>query len=805
VQKTEFEDIIILETPYYKKLQKIYRETLYFKRYITIAKKIIQGNGFLKMLEQQDGKELVYLGRKIFSLQEDFVVSYLDYLANETNITKWESFFERYSTHLCEMSKKFVSGETNKALIFEIVVRKLLRDILTKHTMNMSFAKKILISGRFGNVVNQLFNYVRNSLAKSIPITDSLIINSYGRIPMLPRCRLSEATKLLSNLILKNGLPEPAFAALSKTLTASYCIDAKEKIISTIKTKQTLSKDGISEVFSSYLFYPDDNTLAEILELLKANARDMINKIKEKRETVEQKIVDIKQKTRTVTKNISDDLVNLAESFSSEDAIENMIKKLERNLIANGYDLKILRGEYQKYFEIQHELNSIMSFKPNDLSKFLIRTELDPFIILIYNKDATISDEQCQATMKEVIHEIKNDKEAMTVMNNYRTMGFLRDKYNTTEIIKKYRAIIDEIILPLVKSFLLEELIEYYPKLSGVIETEGVRYLAEEALAGKVSLIEKDINIMPRRTGAIPHVNISYYKDLVSVLIYDIRGSTFMGTKLMNAKKESEIRNLFQESILSIVEKYGGVPIKDTGDGGVVLFATNHYEIKNQKTLIPEHGSVLPVVRSTIEMIREAQNFVQENIGRYKDWFREAEERKINFEGSTYATLPPSYRAIFQIGVGIASGKYPHEVYFDKNAYGESDLTGMLVREANFYSKVKAEEKSVAICDDATLYNLLLNVEKFSFLNAEGLRTNPLMLDTEQGLEYWLNQKRKSHGFILDLYKIFVARLNEQIAYPEELKLTLGSDIIVKETGDLKDGKGGRGKFLFEIFSGEKL
>jgi class 3 adenylate cyclase len=804
VQGSEFEDIIILETPYYKKLQRIYRETLYFKRYITIAKRIIQGNGFLKMLEQRDGKELVYLGRKIFSLQEDFVMSYLNYLTDESHVAKWETFFERYSKHLFEISEKFVNGEPNRVLIFEIVVRKLLRDILTKHTTNISLAKKLPISIRFGNVINQLFSYIRNSLSKNMPITDALIVNSYERIPMLPKCRLSEATKLLSDLILKNGLPEPAFSAISKMITTSYCIDAKEKIITTIKTNQVLSKDGISEIFSSYLFYPDDNTLAEILELLKLKARDMINIIKEKRETVEQRMVDIKQRTRSLIKNITGELVNLAENFSSEETVKNVVKKMQRNLITNGYDLKILKGEYQKYFEIQHEFNSIMSFKPNDLSKFLIRTELDPFVILIYNRNATIDDEQCQTLMKEVISEIKNDKAAMTSINMYRSTGFLKDKYNTAEIMKKYCTIIDDLIVPLVKSLLLEELIEYYPKLSGITETEGIRYLAEEALAGRVSLIEKDLSV-PRRIGAASKVDVSYYRDLVSVLVYDIRGSTFMGTKLMNAKKESEIRNLFQESMLSIVEKYGGIPIKDTGDGGVIFFTANHYEIKNQKTIIPEHGSTLSVVRSCTEMIREAQNFVQENISRYKDWFKEAEERKINFEGATYATLPPSYRAIFQIGIGIASGKYPNEIYFDKNAYGEFDITGMLAREANFYSKVKAEEKSVVVCDDATLYNLLLNVEKFSFLSADGLRTNPLMLDTEQGLEYWLNQKRKSHGFILDLYKIFVARMHEQTIYPKGLKLTLGSDIVVKETGDLKDGKGGRGKFLFEIFSGEKV
>jgi DNA-binding transcriptional MerR regulator len=637
-----------------------------------------------------------------------------------------------------------------------------------------------------------------------MPIVDTLIINSYERIPFIPKCRLTETTKLLKKQFLKSGLPAPVFTAISKTITTSYYADVKEKVISAINRKQTLSKDSISEIFSSFFFFPDDKILSDILELLKTKARVMVDKIKDKRATVEQRIVEIKQKTRKTTKNLSDNLINLTENFSSEELIDNMIKKLRRNLITDGYDLRILKGEYQKYFEIQHELSSILSFKPMDLSKFILKNEWDPFIILLFNKSDPINDEKFQLLMKEVVSEIKDDKEAMKVMKNYRTAGFLKEKYNTDEIYRKFHIVLEAIILPLVRSFLLEELIEYYPKLSGVTTAEGIRYLAEEAISGKVSIIDKDIKVSPP-CELTPKINISHYKDLVSVLIYDIRGSTFMGTKLRDAKKESEIRNLFQESMLSIAERFGGIPIKDTGDGGIILFTANHYEIKNRITLVPEHGSTLSAVRSSIEMIRETKNFVQENINKYQNWFKETEERKFDFEGATYATLPPSYKSIFQIGVGIASGKYPNEVYLDKNAYGEFDLTGMLVREANFYSTVKTEEKSVVVCDDTTLYNLLLNVEKFSFLSEEGLRIDPLMLDTEQGLEYWMNQKIKSRGFILDLYKIFVARLRDRVMDPGRLKISVGDhDIIIDETGDMKDSKGGRGKFLFEIFSGEK-
>jgi hypothetical protein len=275
-----------------------------------------------------------------------------------------------------------------------------------------------------------------------------------------------------------------------------------------------------------------------------------------------------------------------------------------------------------------------------------------------------------------------------------------------------------------------------------------------------------------------------------------------MGTKLKDVKKESEIRNLFQESMLTIAEKHGGVPIKDTGDGGIILFAENNHDIKNHKGLDIKPGCALPAVRSGIEMIQETKNFVEENINKYQDWFRETEERKINFEGATYATLPPSYQSIFQIGVGIASGSYPKEIYLEKNAFGEFDLAGMLVREANLYSRVKAREKSTVICDDATIYNLLLNINKFTFLGDVGLKVDSSSLDIEQGLKYWITQKTTRRGFIFDLYKIFATQLGQEISYPGSIKIMLGVfDITIDEAGEVKDSKGGRGKYLFELSS----
>ncbi|UCC11954.1 MAG: hypothetical protein JSW02_00010 [candidate division WOR-3 bacterium] len=799
MRRTEFEDILILDTPYYRQMTETYRDTKTFNRYVAILRNISKSDGFIARVSERGGKELVFLGRKIFALQQEFVAQYRSFISDECSVDQWESFFERYSSQLSEIYQRFVEGITDRMIIFEIVTRKLIRDLITQHIVSDPIDRKIVIAERFGVVVNQLFSYLRHASSKDNAAVDELISNSYEKIPFIPRCGYSETMRLLAKSFLDKGLPGALYTAVAKAIMTTYYTDTKTTVINSIERVPLLSKAAILDVFRSHFFFPDEKTLEEVLNLLRVRAREMLSDIVQRKESVEQQMRAIKQKTKDVTESMKEQLTILVEKFSNETAIDNKIKNLRRNLITNGYDLRILRNQYLDYVNKEKELKAIVDFKTTDLLQFVVKNEWDPFIILLHNPDLTVTDEQMQVLVKNVMSEIKAEKHGTDVLYKYRVTGFLKDRYDTRLIMETFRSITQRVIRPLIRTLLMEELVEYYPKLSGVVSQDSVRYVAEEALAGRVNVIEKDVKVIdtPHK---VSELTVNRYKDLVSVLIYDIRGSTFMGTKLRDAKVESEIRNFFQESMLSAVEKYGGIPIKDTGDGGIVLFTANHNEIKRGETSELKPGSALNAVRSGIEMVKQARAFVQDNIDRYKDWFREGEERKISFEGATYATLPPAYQSIFQIGVGIASGVYPKELYLEKNAFEELDLTGMLVREANFYSKVKAKSKSTVMCDDATVYNLLLNVNKFSFLSDAGLSIDPLLLDVEQGLEYWINQKFSRRGFILDLYKIFVSQIGQEYTRAGSLKIMLGMyDLEIDETGEIKDSKGGRGKFLFEI------
>lgn len=795
------QDSVIRETPYYEKLQITYRDRVNFTRYFSILKRIARRDPFIEKLEKNQGKELVYLGRRIFTLQEEFVTNYLAFLNDESNVDQWERFFERYSRHVFDIYQEFVGDVSANIAIFEIANRKLLRDILTTKVIGVPLEKKIVISERFGAVINQLFNYIRNSMTGRTVVVDNIIVDSYENIPFVPNASHVETLRIMAPSFMRRGLPEPVFTAIMKGLLRLHYTDEMKMILEAINGLTSLSRKSLDRVFRSRFFFPENESLDLIIDGIQVRGRKLLSDLAEKQRGITESMQTIRRKISETTNIMSDSLINLAEDFSTEEAIENMVKRLHRTVIGNAYDLKILKWEYQECLEKENSVKEAMGYGPSDIAAFITRNEWDPYIMLVLHRSGKVDEEQLQYVVRDAVNDIRNDAAAQQLMNQYRMPALLSQKYDCRQMMLKYERIINEIIAPLVKCVMLEELVDYYPRLSEIVSTEGIRFLGEEALAARVSIIEKDVDITPVEMPA-PDAGAARYRNMVSVLFYDIRGSTFMGAKLKNAEKESAIRSLFQESMLYVAEKYGGIPIKDTGDGGVIFFARNHYDIKAEKTLHPEPGNMLPAVRCAIEMVQEAKHFVQRNIHRYQDWFREAAEREIDFEGATYATLPPSYQSIFQVGIGIASGHYPREVFLEKNAFGENDLTGMLVREANLYSTVKVKGRSTIICDDATIYNILLNIDRFSFLSDAGLRIDPVQLNIQQGLEYWIRQRTARKGFILDLHKIFAAQFGREMADSQKLKIVLDDNqIVIEESSDIRLEKAERTKLLFELYT----
>lgn len=221
----------------------------------------------------------------------------------------------------------------------------------------------------------------------------------------------------------------------------------------------------------------------------------------------------------------------------------------------------------------------------------------------------------------------------------------------------------------------------------------------------------------------------------VSVLAYDIRGSSFMSAKLHNAEKEREIKNKLGYLISQAIRQHGGFAVKDTGDGGLAWFGDNGLELTEKcfKEVTTGRGvklrhsltsgaelAMLPSVEAgrqaltcAVELLKLAEKFIQENFSNYRDWFKEAKEREIFHDGMSYAVLPPEFKALFRIGVGVATGEVGRDVSLSLNAFGDVDLTGMLVNNACLYSTCRDPMHSRILIDHATCFNLLLSAERF--------------------------------------------------------------------------------------------
>jgi hypothetical protein len=148
--------------------------------------------------------------------------------------------------------------------------------------------------------------------------------------------------------------------------------------------------------------------------------------------------------------------------------------------------------------------------------------------------------------------------------------------------------------------------------------------------------------------------------------------------------------------------------------------------------MIPSADAGKQAVTCATELMKQAETFIQDNFTNYRDWFKQATEREIFHDGMNYAVLPPAFKALFRIGVGIASGEAGRDVALALNAYGDIDLAGMLVNNASLYSTCRDPMRSRVLIDHATGFNLLLNSDRF-----ESDYLHQLFLSRASGVEEW--------------------------------------------------------------------
>jgi len=373
----------------------------------------------------------------------------------------------------------------------------------------------------------------------------------------------------------------------------------------------------------------------------------------------------------------------------------------------------------------------------------------------------------------------------------------------------------DEVFLPTIVELIFEDMVKVFPETDNesMEEARWIGLLARENEPAAVYFIPEIDRKLSRGESIV--------KDClkaVSVMVYDIRGSSIMGEKLLNAEMEDRIRNEFQIELLKAVEDTSGFFVKDTGDGGIILFSeessdfnfrqismsVGKEELENREiSLKASPDAASRAIRCARKMLDYSERFVRKNLKRYQEWFKDFDVKGIDFGGITYERLPPEYKKIFQIGIGIASGKPGEDIYLGKNVLGRLDLTGNLIRRANMYSTVHHPDRSVILIGASTMFSFLLNIGSFEPVGNEEKIEKSSYLSMQKKLidEVVLWMKGLSGSYVVSDHKVSLQRIDyllDDLGEKEKIQVPQES-VNVKKGAQFFDSKVREERVLYEV------
>ncbi len=628
-----------------------------------------------------------------------------------------------------------------------------------------------------------------------------------------------------------HGLTPEIMLAVHKSLMNSRLENLLPGLLTDID-RMTLSRfrdvrDKIPAVYFEYLSEP---SLFKIHKKISGHLREMALKYAEELKSIELYSLRLKEQLNNLYLETNQGLKEIVENEVAQGAeidvvtkrVSNLFSRLERLFLGNIFHLKDYDARkkiIQEFFDEEEELKHSGEKRQIDRRKKI--NEI--FEECLYQErfgPLTENEEKLfirNLTMEcEEFHRQKN--RSLSALQKFERKTLLGMEIDFDALLAAYRVCSKEVVISAGVSEYLQELVFCLPPrpTDPVKVIHDLAHFRSLALTGDTILECRDRSSDPARAAA---AYVESYRQCISVLVYDIRGSSYMGVKLHNALKEQRIKYKFAREMSLIARKYNGFLLKDTGDGGIIWFAENsgtlydhlyaesvtgkgmnlRYSIFSGADfeLIPTADAAKRAVLCARDMVAKAEEFVQANFMHYREWFAELTERTMEVDGITYALLPPEFRSLFRIGIGIASGLPDRDVVFAANSFGDPDLIGPIVSDAHLYSRERQPGRSVVICDSPTFTNLLLNIESFDY-SAEEKDYEKYLLLIEQ-------MKKMAHPYQLsDCHLIIAPRgrhLLEELNKDRALADGIPDDLYLDELNNLRNEEKKKIKIIFEIIN----
>jgi len=561
--------------------------------------------------------------------------------------------------------------------------------------------------------------------------------------------------------------------------------------------------DAFEKIPRTYLNYLSQVSLTKLTKKISSMLREVSSKMEQELKNIDLYSLRLEEQLQELYLEADKGLKDIVENDLRKGynintitkKVSNLFSRLDRLFLGNIYHLKDYdkrRGEIKKFLKQGEDL------KYNAKEKILARNieicEIFNDYMFFHKFGPPMREEDKMFTKAittefEGLHRQKN--RGLSLLDRFEKRGLLSVELDFESIKDTYNSFIKRVIIPHYVAQCLLDLVYCLPPSEDdpqrlVDDCVNLRILS---LEGKSILkLKKEERDYPEEIKKF----VEMFHKCITILVYDIRGSSYMGIKLHDAAKEQRIKYKFAKEMADIVKKYEGFLLKDTGDGGLVWFAENSMTLYNQLytesvtgrgiklrssifsgaefDLIPAFDAAKRAVLCARDMVQRAEEFIRANFMHYREWFADVAERTLELDGITYALLPPEFKSLFRIGIGIASGVPHKDVVFSANSYGDPDLVGPIISDAHLYSFERRPGRSVIICDLQTLINLILNIDNFEYPVDEK--------NFEQHIKIISDLRKGNHGYNLSDLKISV--IPKGIHYLGELnksKAVAGAEI----------------------------
>lgn len=686
---------------------------------------------------------------------------------------------------------------------------------------------------------HKLPNYVGNELPlfighkkRGLPIPEALAEKCPKEITLLidkasGRKHVNEYSKELRQVSLT---PEIFLAIHRSIIGARVETLLPDLLVDVERLGFTNVKEAFEKLAPVYTQYLSAASLAKLLRKLSSSLRDLRSKSEEELKNIDLYSTRIREQLeglyletrKGLVDIIENDVVQGTDTSIITQKVSNLFSRLDRLFLGNVYHLK----DYQRRKrEILEDLRQEEGFKHYaekrsvDMSK-PIREICDEYLFM--HKYGPLTKDENKNFVKQLTQELegfyRKKSRGVSQLKKFEKRGLISVDLDIDAMVDAYNSFVKGTVIPDIVGQCFLDLVSCLPPADDEAPrvTIDLANLKTVFLTGQniLQLKEKDKEIPAEITGYV-----SKYRKCVTILVYDIRGSSYMGIKLNDATKEQRIKSKFAKEMAQVVKKYDGFLLKDTGDGGLVWFAENSGSLYNylytesvtgkgtklrysicsggELDIIPATDAARRAILCARDMVLRAEEFVRANFVHYREWFADVAERTLELDGITYALLPPEFKSLFRIGVGIASGVPDRDVIFATNSYGDPDLVGPILSDAHLYSRERQPGRSVVICDLPTLINLILNVESFEYPTKE--------TEFEKYCKALEALRRTTHGYLLSDLKLSVlpkgmhilGELNKNKAIVDARI----DEFTMDEQGNIYEDDKKRIKMLYEILT----